>query len=63
MRGCKELARMTLDKHNRLIEGAKLSKKERQESVKSEFAWAGQIRWLSELVSKGGASFYKVRKN
>lgn len=48
-------ARMALDKHNRLIEGAKLSKKERSESIKSECEWAGQIRWYSELVSQGEA--------
>ena len=31
-----ERALMTLDKHNRMVQSAKLSKKEREESIKSE---------------------------
>ena len=34
-------AQMALDKHNRLIEGAKLSKEARKKSIKSECEWAG----------------------
>ena len=52
---------MALDKHDRLIQGGKLSKREREESIKREHTWAGQIRWLSELVPKGEASLYKAK--
>ena len=58
-----ERAQMALDKHNRLVDGAKLSKKEREESIKSECAWAGKIRWFSEIVSAGEDSYYQVKSN
>ena len=56
-----ERARMALDKHNRLIEGAKLSRKAREESIKSECAWAGKIRWYSEIIGEGEAKFYAAK--
>lgn len=56
-----ERARMSLDKHNRIIEGAKLSKKARDESIKCECDWASQIRWYSEIISEGVASFFAAR--
>jgi len=56
-----ERAQMALDKHNRIIRGAKLSKKARQESIKSECEWAGVIRWYSEVISEGENSFYAAK--
>ena len=56
-----ERAQMALDKHNRLIEGAKLSTEARQESIKRECEWAGSIRWYSEVVSEGENCFYAAK--
>ena len=56
-----ERARMALDKHNRLIEGAKLSKKAREESIARECAWAGKIRWFTEIIGEGEAKFYAAK--
>ena len=56
-----ERAQMALDKHNRLIEGAKLSRKAREESIERECAWAGKIRWYSEIIGEGEAKFYAAK--
>ena len=52
---------MALDKHNRLIEGVKLSRKAREESISRESEWAGKIRWYSEIIGEGEAQYYAAK--
>ena len=52
---------MALDKHNRLIEGAKLSRKAREENIARECAWAGKIRWFTEIIGEGESKFYAAK--
>ena len=56
-----ERAQKALDKHNRIIEGAKMSKKARAESIKRECDWAGKIRWFSEIIAEGERSYYLAK--
>ena len=56
-----ERAQKALDKHNRLVDGAKMSKKARAESIKRECEWAGKIRWFSEIIQEGEKSYYLAK--
>ena len=48
-----------LNRHGRLRKGAELSAKERKESIAGEKQWAGEVRWLSVLLSKGIKAYRK----
>ena len=51
-----------LNRHGRMRKGAELSKKERKESIAGERKWAGEVRWLSILLSKGIQGYRKFDK-
>ena len=48
-----------LDRFGRIRKGAELSKAERKASIAGEREWAGLVRWLSSLLTKG-VEAYKV---
>lgn len=48
-----------LNRHGRIRKGAELSQKERKESIEGEKMWAGEVRWLSILLSKGRQAYRK----
>ena len=48
-----------LDRFGRIRAGAALSKAERKESIAGEREWAGLVRWMSSLLTKG-VETYKV---
>ena len=48
-----------LNRHGRIRDGAEMSKKARKDSIAGERKWAGEVRWLSVLLSKGIKGYRK----